>query len=195
METASRNTELTRRYSADNVRVFSSAESTVPAGRASGPAHRPFARLRTPLPARGSAPVRVMLSMKRGRDVKGSDVVDPGPEVGGGQCSSFYRLLEGGPCCWEHSSWSIFLLGPSIAEPHPRRSGPGPRGLGALHLGVSSCHRRIASGPRRPHRGGRQRRLERRGRGRVFPSPRRADGSACLPGLRRDESVGAAMDT
>jgi hypothetical protein len=47
-------------------------------------------------------------SMKRERDVKGSDVVDPGPEVGRGQCSSFYRLLEGGPCWWEHSSWSIF---------------------------------------------------------------------------------------
>ena len=77
-----------------------------------------FRRCNVPdYPVNPALPTPAMLSMKRGRDVKGSDVVDPGPEVGGGQCSSFYRLLEGGPCWWEHSSWSIFYSGRMLVLP------------------------------------------------------------------------------
>jgi hypothetical protein len=54
--------------------------------------------------------------MKRGRDVKGSGLVDPGPEVGGGKCSSLYRLLEGGLCIAERRRRNYRSLSERLAD-------------------------------------------------------------------------------
>ncbi len=94
-----------------------------------------------------------------GRDVKGSAMVDPGPEVGGGQCSSLYRLLEGGRQTLEASFETIRFRGGLESccscrdDQRPVDSGAAARRPGCYELSPDSA--RLGAARLSPADGGR----------------------------------------